>query len=75
MKKKIIEYFVASPDGFSIERETIHATPELAWQAFEVWKKGYERQGYYSTIKQNRRVELSLEDLKEHCTLENIVVL
>ena len=74
MKKKTIEYFVKSPDGFSIERETTHATPDSAWQAFEAWKKRYEGQGYYSTIRGNRRVQLSLNELKSHCTLENLVM-
>ena len=51
MKKKNERYVILSPDGFTIHFEDTHATPKEAWSAFEQWKKRYEGQGYYSTVR------------------------
>lgn len=70
MKKRTTSYYVLSPDGFAIERDRTHATAELAWRAFKPWKKGYDRQGYYSTYKNGERFEIPLDKLREHCTIQ-----
>ena len=49
MKKK--RYDLLSPDGIAIDREETYETPEKARIAFEVWLKGFENQGYYSSNK------------------------
>jgi hypothetical protein len=55
---------VLSPDGFTIDHNYEHyASMPAAVFAFEMWKKRYERQGYYSS--NNGRI--SLNELKDHC--------
>lgn len=71
MKNKSKQFYVVSPDGFSIEREKTHSTPKHAWAAFEDWKDGFSRQGYYSTVKNGQRIQIPLDKLKAHCKLEN----
>ena len=66
------QFQILSPDGFAIGMDTHFDTPELAWKNFEAWKRGYERQGYYSTVKNNRRVQIPLEELKDYCKHEEI---
>ena len=41
---------VISPDGFSIHFVDTYKTKKKAIEAFEKWKKNYERQGYYSSV-------------------------
>jgi len=64
MKPKKL-YDVISPDGFSIDRVATYTSRKKAIAAFEVWKKRFEAQGYYSS----NRGRIALEDLAEHCTL------
>ena len=72
MKKTNTQYFIASPDGFAIRFDAVFDTPKAAWDDFEQWKKGYERQGYYSTVRLSERVKIALEELKEACSLETV---
>jgi hypothetical protein len=59
------KYIVLSPDGITIEYDRPYYTSmKKAEQAFEIWKKRYEFQGYYST--NGKRI--SLEDLKDYCS-------
>ena len=60
---------VISPDGFSISRDQLYPTKKAALAAFEEWKKGYERQGYYSSVKYGR---IPLDELQEYCQLKEI---
>ena len=71
MKKKK-QFQILSPDGFAIGMDTHFDTPEEAWENFEKWKRGYERQGYYSTVRNNRRVHISLKELKDYCKIQEI---
>lgn len=64
--KKAKKYNVFSPDGFTIENNEGYLTPEAALNAFEVWKKRFEAQGYYSSNK--GRIPLS--ELQDNCTFE-----
>ena len=62
-KKK--KYDVISPDGFSIRI----GVPEFNSikerdQYFKMWKKRYEKQGYYSSVKYGR---IHLADLADYC--------
>lgn len=54
---------VISPDGFSIHFSDTYKSMEDAEKAFEVWKKRYEGQGYYSS----NRGRIPLNELKDHC--------
>jgi hypothetical protein len=40
---------VLSPDGFSIHFSDTYPSEKKAMEAFELWKKRYEHQGYYSS--------------------------
>jgi archaellum component FlaC len=64
MEKKE-KYDVISPDGFSISYDGIYKTIQEAKNAFNEWKKNYERQGYYSSTKGR----IPLDELESHCTI------
>jgi hypothetical protein len=55
---------VLSPDGFSISRDEVFATYDIAMEKYNQWKKNFERQGYYSSNKYGR---IPLEDLDDCC--------
>jgi hypothetical protein len=58
------KYQVLSPDGFTIEFDKpYYEGSQLAFEAFDRWKKRYERQGYYSS---NEHGRISLEDLEDY---------
>lgn len=59
-----------SPDGFSISREDF-STQAQAESYFELWKKGYERQGYYSSNDYGR---IELASLPQFCQLIRDVI-
>lgn len=63
-KKKL--YDVISPDGFTIRIgvEPFKSMKE-AKKYFEMWKKRFESQGYYSSVKHGRIHLLDLEDFCE----------
>ncbi|MDE3744056.1 hypothetical protein [Maribacter polysaccharolyticus] len=63
-----ITYCVLSPDKFPISPDDFQ-TPEQAWAQFDKWKMGFSNQGYYSTIRNNVRVRITLETLRDHCNL------
>ena len=61
-------YNILSPDGFAIRREKTYPTLDDAKAEFELWKKGYEQQGYYSS----NRGRIPLDELEENCTLVEV---
>jgi hypothetical protein len=64
------KYQILSPDGFTIEFEPhFYTSKKKAMEAFDKWKKNYERQGYYSSSKYGR---IDLSDLKDYCQFINI---
>ncbi len=64
MAKKIQ---ILSPDGFTLERDVpYYKSHRAAAEAFAKWKKGYEIQGYYSSVKYGR---IHLSDLEDYCQL------
>jgi hypothetical protein len=64
-----LEIDIISPDGFSISRTETYPTIEAAKIAFNKWKKGYELQGYYSSVKFGR---IDLRDLEDFCQFINL---
>jgi len=60
------KYDVLSPDGFSISATEIYTSKKKAIEAFNVWKKRYEVQGYYSSTRYGR---IHLSDLEYYCQL------
>jgi hypothetical protein len=64
------KYQILSPDGFTIEREPyFYTSKKKAMEAFDKWKKNYERQGYYSSSKYGR---IPLSELQDYCQFINI---
>ena len=58
---------ILSPDGFTLERDVpYYKSHRAACKAFEQWKKGYETQGYYSSVKYGH---IPLVDLEDYCQL------
>lgn len=62
----ITGYDINTPDGFGMYMDRIYSTPEKAEDAFQVWIKRYEKQGYYSTAK---REQITLDQLRKYCKL------
>lgn len=65
-EKKTTKYDVISPDGFSIHFSDTYRSKKKAREAFEAWKKQFERQGYYSSVKYGR---IPLADLENYVSL------
>lgn len=63
MKKQSTKYYVLSPDGFSIHPTDTYSSVKSAEKAFVDWAKGYERQGYYSSMNYGR---IALPELKRY---------
>lgn len=61
-----MEYIVLSPDGFPIHFSDTYKSIEEAKKAIEEWKKGYERQGYYSSTQYGR---IPLNELEKYCDI------
>jgi len=62
-------YQVLSPDGITIEFDRPYYTSrKKALEAFNGWKKRYERQGYYSS--NNGRIPL--DELENYCTIQMV---
>ena len=59
-------YEINSPDGFGMYMDRVYSSPEKAEDAFQVWIKRYEKQGYYSTAK---REQIPINQLRNHCKL------
>ena len=62
---------VLSPDGFSINRDSLFVNKKVAEKGIEDFAKRYENQGYYST---SNREQISLDELKERCRIVPIKV-
>lgn len=62
MKKK--KYQILSPDGFTIEYNPFYTSKKKAQESFNLWKKRYEIQGYYSSVKYGR---ITLDELENYC--------
>jgi len=62
------KYIIISPDGFPIHMEEYIEDNEVL-NYFTKWKKRYERQGYYSSVKYGR---IPLEELDDYCIVEKI---
>lgn len=57
-------FYLLSPDGFTMSRESEPYTDlESAKTDFENWKKQFENQGYYSSMKHGR---INLDDLWQY---------
>jgi hypothetical protein len=65
MTKKKIRYDVLSPDGFPIDREKTYSNKKECIEAFDLWAKRFETQGYYSS--NNGRIDL--RDLQHYCDI------
>lgn len=59
---------VISPDGFSINPTEKYKTEKDAKGAFEIWKRRYKAQGYYSS----NRGRIDLKDLFYFCKIVKI---
>jgi hypothetical protein len=59
---------VLSPDGISIHFSDTYPSEKAAMKAFEIWKKRYEFQGYYSS--NNGRIPLT--ELHNHIKIVKI---
>lgn len=66
-KKRTTKYDVLSPDGFSIHHSDTYPSKKKAREAFEQWKKQFERQGYYSSVQYGR---ITLIDLADYMQLK-----
>lgn len=67
-----MKYFdIISPDGFSISRDEYWRSPKEAVSALMEWRKGYKRQGYYSSVKFGR---IHYDDIPDFCTLVEVDV-
>jgi hypothetical protein len=69
IKTANVLYNYVSPDGFAIAMEDF-GTRQEADEYFERWKKGFERQGYYSSTQYGR---LQLDLLNDFCELSRYV--
>ncbi|MDO9000995.1 MAG: hypothetical protein Q7W45_14605 [Bacteroidota bacterium] len=65
------KYDVISPDGFSIRIGVpLFNSIKERDQYFKMWKKRYEKQGYYSSVKYGR---IHLADLADYCEWIEVV--
>lgn len=68
MSKK--KYEVLSPDGFTIDfHNPYYTSMKKSFEAFNNWKKRYEGQGYYSSVKHGR---IPLNELENYCQFNTI---
>lgn len=66
--KKIAEFDILSPDGFSIFPDRTYTTLREGQKAFLAWRKQYKAQGYYSS----NRGRILLADLGDECIFSPI---
>lgn len=66
IKNNNMKWIILSPDGFSINYEGGFKTKKAALSFFKEWVKGYEMQGYYSSVSYGK---IPLEDLEQYCQL------
>ncbi len=63
-------YQVISPDGFPFHPTDVFTSEAKAWKKFkEVYRKGYDIQGYYSSVNHGR---IDPRDLKDYCSVKPI---
>lgn len=67
MKKKQ-KFDVITPDGFSIHISDTYSSEAEAIAAFNVWKKRYEHQGYYSA----NSGRIPLDELFSRCRIVKV---
>ena len=63
------KFVVISPDGFPIHMEDTYPSKKKAEQALNEWMKGYERQGYYSSVDWGR---IPLNELNYYCQIKQL---
>ena len=63
------KFVVISPDGFPIRRERFYYSEKTALKDFNKWVKGYEFQGYYSSVNYGR---IPLNELNQYCQIKQI---
>jgi hypothetical protein len=59
---------ILSPDGFSIDNQ-VHTSMKNAKIALNNFVKRFERQGYYSTIRNGQRYLMPLNEIIDNCTI------
>jgi hypothetical protein len=59
---------ILSPDGFSIDMQ-VHTSMKKAKIALNNFVKKFERQGYYSTVRNGQRYLMPLNEIIDNCTL------
>jgi hypothetical protein len=65
-----MKYEVLSPDGIRIEFDKPHyRSMKKAFEAFNIWKKRFEFQGYYSS---NNFGRIPLNDLESYCQFNKV---
>lgn len=68
-KTKRQKFEILSPDGFSIIYGQTFTSMKTAEKIVKKWIEGYERQGYYSSVKFGR---IPLNELPEYLTINNL---
>jgi len=63
------KFDVLSPDGFSIHFSDVYNSKKEAIKAVKDWVKGYENQGYYSSVKYGR---IDYLDIIDYCKLVEV---
>jgi hypothetical protein len=59
---------ILSPDGFSIDM-LIHKSMKQANIALNNFVQRFERQGYYSTVRNGQRLMIPINEIKDYCTI------
>lgn len=68
-KMKKDKFVVLSPDGFPIRRDKFYYSHKTAIKDLNEWMKGYEVQGYYSSVQWGR---IPLNELNYYCQIKQI---
>lgn len=59
---------ILSSDGFSIDMQ-VHTSMKQANIALNNFVKRFERQGYYSTVRNGQRLMIPINEIKDYCTI------
>lgn len=62
-------FTVLSPDGFPIDHDSFYPTKKAAKAARDNYPERFRQQGYYGTVRNGKRVRISLDDLPNECTI------
>ncbi len=57
---------ILSPDGFDIRMDKQNFREEEIESEIQAFVARFEEQGHYSTVQDGRRVQIALEDIKNH---------